>query len=160
MYITKAKTNDILEILQIYKIARDFMKKTGNAEQWKNHYPAKEIIEEDINSGNLYVVKNKDAICAVFAFIVGKEPTYEKITQGHWLSDTEYGTLHRVAGDGTIHGIFDMVLRFCTEKTKHLRIDTHSENKIMQHLILKNNFQKCGIIYVADGSPRIAYERL
>lgn len=160
MNIRKAKINDLPQILQIYKSARDFMKETGNAEQWGDQYPTRKVLKEDIRSGNLYVVKNQGAICAVFAFIVGKEPTYEKITQGHWLSDTEYGTLHRVAGDGTAHGIFDMVLAFCSQKTSHLRIDTHSQNKIMQHLILKNNFQKCGIIYVADGSPRIAYERL
>lgn len=32
--------------------------------------------------------------------------------------------------------------------------------QIMQHLICKNGFQKCGIIYVEDGSPRIAYEKI
>ena len=30
----------------------------------------------------------------------------------------------------------------------------------MQHLIEKNGFQRCGIIYVEDGSPRIAYEKI
>ena len=29
----------------------------------------------------------------------------------------------------------------------------------MQHLIEKNGFKRCGIIHIADGSPRIAYER-
>lgn len=38
-------------------------------------------------------------------------------------------------------------------------IDTHKDNKITRHLIEKNGFAKCGIIYVADGSPRIAYEK-
>lgn len=40
-----------------------------------------------------------------------------------------------------------------------MRIDTHENNKVMQHLIKKNGFQECGIIYVEDGSPRIAYEK-
>lgn len=35
----------------------------------------------------------------------------------------------------------------------------HKDNKITRHLIEKNGFAKCGIIYVADGSPRIAYEK-
>ena len=98
-------------------------------------------------------------IHAVFAFIIGKDPTYDRIEQGRWLSKTVYGTIHRVAGDGQIKGVFDLVMAFCNKRIRHLRIDTHQDNKVMQHLILKNGFQKCGIIYVADGSPRIAYEK-
>ena len=28
----------------------------------------------------------------------------------------------------------------------------------MQHLLDKMNFTRCGIVYMEDGSPRIAYE--
>ncbi len=77
----------------------------------------------------------------------------------HILSG-ENGTLHRVAGDGKAHGIFDAIAKFCEQKISHLRIDTHEDNKVMQHLIEKNGFQRCGIIYVEDGSPRIAYEKI
>ena len=64
------------------------------------------------------------------------------------------------AGDGEVHGIFEEIVSFCEKNIAHLRIDTHEDNKIMQHLIEKNGFVKCGIIHVADGSPRIAYEKL
>ena len=30
----------------------------------------------------------------------------------------------------------------------------------MQQLILKNGFEQCGIIHIADGSERIAYEKV
>ena len=30
----------------------------------------------------------------------------------------------------------------------------------MQHLLEKNGFTRCGIIHVADGTPRIAYQKL
>ena len=56
----------------------------------------------------------------------------KKIEQGAWISDTEYGTLHRVAGDGTMHGIFDKIVDFCGRKIEHLRVDTHEQNRIMQ----------------------------
>ena len=39
-----------------------------------------------------------------------------------------------------------------------MRIDTHEDNKIMQHLIEKNGFSKRGIIFKDDGSPRVAFE--
>lgn len=49
---------------------------------------------------------------------------------------------------------------FQKKKIGHLRIDTHADNHIMQHLILKNGFEQCGIIHIADGSERIAYEKV
>ena len=30
----------------------------------------------------------------------------------------------------------------------------------MQHILEKNGFVSCGTIYVADGSPRIAYQKV
>ena len=30
----------------------------------------------------------------------------------------------------------------------------------MQHVLESNGFTRCGIIHVADGSPRIAYQKL
>ena len=43
---------------------------------------------------------------------------------------------------------------------RELRADTHADNKIMQHLLEKNGFTKCGIIHVEDGTPRIAYQKM
>ena len=157
--ITKAKKENMPEIQKIYVYARKYMKETGNATQWGDHSPAEEILFKDIQNENLYVIWQNGHIHAVFAFIIGKDPTYDRIEQGRWLSKTVYGTIHRVAGDGQIKGVFDLVMAFCNKRIRHLRIDTHQDNKVMQHLILKNGFQKCGIIYVADGSPRIAYEK-
>ena len=76
------------------------------------------------------------------------------------MSDDIYGTIHRVAGDGRIHGVLAMAVQFCEQSINHLRIDTHNDNKIMQHVIEKNGFKRCGIIHVNDGSERIAYENL
>ena len=39
-----------------------------------------------------------------------------------------------------------------------IRSDTHADNKTMQHLIEADGFTRCGIIYIADGTPRIAYQ--
>lgn len=160
MEIINADKSDLQSILVIYKKARQFMIDTGNPNQWASGGPTKEQLLNDISNNDLYVIKEKDDIVGVFAFIIGEDSTYKVIEQGHWLSDSEYGTIHRVASNGTVHGLFDMIIDYCSKKIGHLRIDTHSDNKVMQHLIEKNGFLKCGIIYVNDGSPRIAYERL
>ena len=76
------------------------------------------------------------------------------------MSDSPYGTIHRVASDGRANGFMKRTIDFCSRITPHLRIDTHGNNGIMQHLIIKNGFTLCGTIFVSDGSPRIAYEKL
>ena len=90
--------------------------------------------------------------------MIGEDPTYLKIEQGNWISDEPYGVVHRVASDGTVHGVLGRIMDYCKGQMPHLRIDTHEENKVMQHVIEKCGFVRCGIIYVSDGTPRIAYE--
>ena len=41
-----------------------------------------------------------------------------------------------------------------------IKIDTHRDNISMQKAVLKNDFKKCGIIYLEDGSERIAFEKV
>ena len=91
MDIVKAKMEDLPVILRIYEIARNFMRKTGNPTQWKSTFPPESLLTEDICAGNLYEVISDDTIHAVFALVIGEEPTYAKIEQGRWISETEYG---------------------------------------------------------------------
>lgn len=158
--IVKAEKKNLPRVLEIYSYAREFMRKNGNPTQWENFSAIKDSLVNDMENGNLYIIRDDENIYGVFAFIVGEDSTYKKIEQGEWLSDAEYGTIHRVASDGRIHGMMGLIVQFCSERIAHLRIDTHADNKIMQHLILKNGFKRCGIIYISDGSPRIAYERI
>lgn len=157
--IRNAAQEDFQQILRIYEYARNFMKQTGNPTQWGDHSPAVDVLRKDMEKGQLYVVEEDGQVCGVFVFIIGKDQTYERIENGAWKSDTEYGTIHRVATDGTKHGVFHQIVSFCEKRKNHLRIDTHEKNKIMRHLIQKNGFLECGIIYVSGGSPRIAYEK-
>lgn len=157
--ICNANINQIDEIMLIYDYAKKFMKETGNPTQWNGSYPSKELINKDIEKGNFYVGVDEDNVVhCVFAFIVGKDKCYEKIDNGKWLNDEEYGTIHRIASDGKVKGIFEICLKFCLEKISNIRIDTHRDNKIMQHLIEKNGFKKCGIVHMADNTERIAYQ--
>ncbi|MBN2931343.1 MAG: GNAT family N-acetyltransferase [Catenibacterium mitsuokai] len=159
MIIREARTEDIERILEIYDIAKVFMRQTGNPHQWNSRYPDQITLEEDIHKHQLFVMEEDSIIHSVFAFIIGEDPTYKKI-EGAWLDHSIYGTIHRIASDGTMHQVFKKAVDFCSEKCAHLRADTHEDNKIMQKVILKNGFKETGIIYVEDGTPRIAYEKV
>ena len=50
-------------------------------------------------------------------------------------------------------------IRFAYERCGNLRIDTHEKNIPMQRCLAKNGFARCGIIYLEDGDPRIAYQK-
>jgi RimJ/RimL family protein N-acetyltransferase len=156
--IRKAQMEDFDRILEIYAYARSFMAKTGNPTQWGNHYPPLDMLHADIPAGNLYVVEDGQ-IHGVFAFFTAPDPTYSYIEDGTWLDESPYGTIHRVAGDGS-GGIFSAVLAYAVSRNPHVRIDTHHDNKVMQRVLEKHGFQRCGIIYLEDGDPRIAYEKV
>lgn len=152
-----AEKADLPVILEIYARARKFMAENGNTVQWKNNCPTREQIEKDIEENNLYVYENSGEIQGVFAFIPGSDPTYQYI-DGAWLEDTPYAAIHRVASAGKEKGVFTKIADYCKSQISHLRIDTHALNLPMQGAVEKNGFQRCGTIYLEDGSPRIAYE--
>ena len=157
MMIRLAEKRDMDAILAVYESARAFMRDNGNPGQWGDSHPPAGLLEGDIESGQLYVVTENGKICGVFAFIIGHEPTYGHIEGGAWKNDEPYGTVHRIASDGSVRGVFEQCLRFCSGLIGNIRIDTHADNKIMAHLIEKNGFEKCGTVYMEDGNPRTAY---
>lgn len=157
--VRNAKMEDLDRIEAIYAYAREFMAKTGNPNQWGKTNPPRQQLERDIEESRLYVVTDGYAIHGVFYFYIGEDPTYAKIYDGDWHSDKPYGTIHRIAGDGS-GGILHTAVNFGRQKIDHLRIDTHEDNKVMQRAVAKQGFKRCGIIRIADGSPRIAYDLL
>ncbi len=156
--IRLATWEDLNTIMEIYAIARKYMAENGNPTQWADTYPDREILRKDIESEQLFVCTKNDMVHGVFAFMIGPEATYSYLENGSWKNDNIFGTIHRVASDGVGKGVFGQCVDFCKKRISNLRIDTHQNNHTMQHLIEKNGFEKCGIIYVKDGSPRIAYQ--
>ena len=157
--IRKAQREDLPRIEEIYAYARKFMAETGNPNQWGTTTPQTSLLEDDIQKGLLFVQTHNNVIHGVFYFYIGPDPTYGVIEDGHWRSDTPYGTIHRIAGDGS-GGVLAAAVRFGKEQINHIRIDTHHDNKIMQRAVAKQGFRRSGIIHPENGSPRIAYDLL
>ena len=157
--VRKAQWEDLPRIERIYADARRFMAETGNPNQWGNTTPVTSLLEDDLRKGDLYVMVDDGIIHGVFYFYIGPDPTYGVIEDGSWISDTPYGTIHRIAGDGS-GGTLATAVAFARERIDHIRIDTHEDNKIMQRAIARQGFSRCGIIHLANGSPRIAYTLL
>ena len=157
--VRNATWEDLPRIEELYANARRFMAETGNPNQWGNTTPVTSLLEDDISKGYLHVMVSNGIIHGVFYFYIGIDPTYGEIEDGSWTSDTPYGTIHRIAGDGS-GGTLATAVAFAKERINHIRIDTHEDNKIMQRCIAREGFTRCGIIHLANGSPRIAYALL
>lgn len=159
MEIRSSTAADLPEILRVYAAARAFMRQRGNPTQWGDKYPTPETVRDDIERGISYVVLDRERICGAFVFFIGKEPAYAQI-DGAWPEEEpSYGVIHRIASDGTVRGVMQACLAYCGARHPVLCIDTHRDNRVMQHLLTKHGFTYCGIVHVEDGTPRLAYHR-
>lgn len=151
---------DLSQVMLLFDKARSFMRKNGNAHQWINGYPTQSFIEEEINAGHSFVCENEDGkVVATFCYILGEDPTYIHIYQGEWLNEEPYGTVHRLASSGEERGVAKACFDWCLQRCPNLRVDTHRDNLPMQKNLLNDGFVYCGIIYVNDGSERLAYQK-
>ena len=164
MEIRKSAENDFETIMKTYAFARKFMAEHGNPNQWgPTNWPPENLIRRDIAAGESYVCIDGGKIAGTFFYKFGKdiEPAYKIITEGNWLSNEPYGVIHRMASNGTVKGVGEFCINWAYAQSGHLRIDTHSDNAVMQNLLAKLNFVRCGIIYVEeDNFPRFAFEKI
>ncbi len=161
-HIRIAKASDLAAIMSVLEAAKGIMRANGNMNQWVNGYPSEEVIADDIAKGHGFVVtENEGTIVGYFAFIPSPEPTYAQIYDGEWLEDTlPYHVVHRIGSRPEVHGVFRAIMDWCFRQDRNIRIDTHRDNRIMQHVITKYGFSYCGIIYLASGDERLAYQKL
>ena len=157
MRIRKTTPQDLPRVMAIYIHARQFMADTGNPHQWTEGHPVQSIIEGDIAQGLSYVcVNQEDHPLAVFFFDTRPDATYGKI-EGAWISQGEYGVIHRIASDTKGAGTF--CINWCYEQINNIRIDTHRDNAPMRQLLDKLGYQYCGIIWLDNGHERMAYQK-
>ncbi len=166
MQFRKAVKADIPQIMAIIEQAKAYLKSKG-VNQWQNGYPDAEAIEKDIENSNSYVLEQSGSIVGTAAVILSGDRNYDHIYDGKWLSTYPYAAIHRIAvsdearGTGIASVILENIEGLCRQMDIHsIRVDTHEDNKSMQGLLSKNGFRYCGIIYLEDGSKRLAYEKL
>lgn len=157
--IRPATPADVPAILKIFDIARVFMRQNGNFVQWMGAYPGEPEVVQDIRLGEEYVIEEDGEVVAAFTLMSRPEPTYAVITDGDWLQDGDYGTIHRIASSGKCRGVVQKAVDYALQFHTVLRCDTHADNHPMQRALLNAGFAHCGTVYMADGTPRMGFER-
>ena len=159
MLIRLAKEADIPSAVAIYNEARAFMKASGNPNQWGATYPGSSDISDGIARGTSFVCEEDGEVIATFHFEENADDeSYRKI-DGEWKNSAPYGAIHRIAVKYHGRGIVDFCFRECFLRFPNLKIDTHRDNIPMQKCLKRAGFEYCGIIYLANGDERLAYQK-
>lgn len=166
MTLRKTRPGDLPAIQELYDAARTALKAQG-VDQWQDGpYPSAQDARRDIEAGVSYVLEENGRVLATACVAFGREPNYERIVEGNWAADpAEYGFLHRIAvapeakGKGAAGLLFDELKRQAAQRgVSVIRGDTHRDNLPMRRAMAKAGLACRGVIYVEDGSPRLAYE--
>ncbi|QBP18947.1 GNAT family N-acetyltransferase [Acetilactobacillus jinshanensis] len=171
IYVRPAQVKDAPAILNIVNFAKQYLK-SQHINQWQNNYPNPQSIKHDINGKACYVLTVNHRVAGIASLIPGPDKSYLKIQNGSWINGTRapYMTIHRVAispnfrGQGLSQMLMSNLITLAIDKGYHdIRIDTHPDNKGMQHIITKNGFVKRGIIHTLEGgkqanTSRYAYQ--
>jgi hypothetical protein len=120
-----------------------------------------EILFVDVKDFSSYfsyeLVDDENALAGVFSCLRDGDPDYDDIKNGAWLNDEPYIAIHRIASAGTHKGIFTHILNYCLSFSSNIKIDTYIDNTVMQSILAKHGFKKCGTI-TAAGLDFIAFQ--
>jgi RimJ/RimL family protein N-acetyltransferase len=166
MQLRKATMADFDQIITILKDGANQLAERG-VNQWQGDYPSTEQIKEDIKNGSAYLASSADhETVGAISIVKAPDHAYDNLN-GNWLCDTDkYVVIHRVAihsnyaGKGYATELLKSVINFIKENGKDIdsiRIDTHEDNKAMQHLIDKMGFTKVGTLYGVYRPDEISY---
>ncbi len=168
MKLQISKTTNLTSIMSIIKDAQNYLASL-NIDQWQDGYPDRFQIELDIKNDDSYIVLNDtNDIIGTTVFTTKSESTYQEI-EGEWLTKNEaiYGVIHRLAVSDKYRklGLAKFVFNECEQRLKNMsvasmRIDTHRDNKGMQHMLKKRGYQYCGVITLDSGDERLAFEKI
>lgn len=166
MEFRKAVPPDKNQIMSIIDGAKKSLKEQG-INQWQDHYPNLKTIHQDITDQTSYILIEDQEIKAIATVSFEGEKTYDQIYEGEWLTQGDFAVIHRFAvkqdckRTGVATLMMDHIAKLCIQKHfSSIKVDTHEQNLPMQNLLIKHSFVPCGIIYLEDGSKRVAFEKV
>ncbi len=162
--LEKAAVQDAPACVAILNSGRAFQRQQGFV-QWSDDYPNEASVLQDIEAGNAHILK-VDGHAAGYLYIsFDGDPAYNVI-KGAWRTKEPYAVIHRVAFDGQYREMglsaaaFGLAEEYILSRgIRNVRIDTHHQNRRMQHVLEKNGFVLCGEVQMR-GEPRLAYDKL
>ncbi|KJU74795.1 GCN5 family acetyltransferase [Pediococcus damnosus LMG 28219] len=167
-YLRKTTLQDLPTVSKIIDSAKQFLK-SQNIDQWQDGYPSLPDLQADVTNQISYVLMIDGQIAGTAALLHDHDKNYDVINDGAWEGPAiaKYASIHRIAMSADFCGQHlseKMISGLLTLSSQlgynQVRIDTHPDNKLMQHLITKCGFAYCGTVLL-DEDPkelRLAYQ--
>ena len=161
MNIRPARESELPRLMELFDIARAYMRRNGNTVQWVNGYPSEDLIRQDIAQDRAFVVEEAGVVEAVFCYLAGRhvEPTYAVVYGGAWPDDAPYGVIHRLASSGKLRGVMGLCADWALSRCPVLRVDTHESNATMRTAMARLGCAERGTLILGDETPRIAFQK-
>ncbi|MFT7336083.1 MAG: GNAT superfamily N-acetyltransferase [Porticoccaceae bacterium] len=163
-HFRKAKLSEALQIWAILQQAILRRKEDGST-QWQDGYPNPQVVHNDIEKGQGFVLVEGETIIGYSAVIINDEPAYDKI-EGKWLTTDDFFVIHRVAisekhlGKGLSKMVIGYIEAFAVQNNIYsIKADTNFDNIAMIKIFEKMGYILCGEVYFR-GSARKAYEKV
>jgi len=164
MTITKPTKADISELLIVTKACAKAMISNG-IYQWDDDYPSYEAFENDIEIGQLWLIKSQETIIGSVVISDIMDEEYKVI---EWLTpNTKNVYIHRLAihpeqqGKGLAQKLMDFAENYAKENGYvSVRLDTFSLNERNNIFYQKRGYRKLGDVYFPNQSehPFHCYE--
>ena len=146
-----AKSEEADLCLSFIEDAKIFQRAQGII-QWTEDYPNIETVLRDIEKARGYVITDDSIPFGYVCVDFEGEKSYDRV-DGKWLTDGRYGVIHRLAfgkasrGKGATKAVFALIRDLCREKDAvSIRVDTGSENKLVQHIFEREGFRQVGTL--------------
>ena len=166
LYLRRAREDELGAAMAIIEQGRAYLRQQG-IDQWQGAYPDEASIRCDLAQGKGYFLADGERVLAYLCMDFDGEPAYDQIS-GRWLTDKDarYMVIHRLAfdaqarGKGLSRAVFALAEEACRAGgAASIRVDTDGCNVIMQHVLEKAGYARCGTIWFA-GSEKLAYEKI
>lgn len=163
-HFRKATHTEITPIWTILQQAIMRRKKDGS-KQWQDGYPNLEVVKNDIEKEQGFVLLQGEEIIGYAAILINDEPAYDAL-EGNWVNTDNFVVLHRLAlsehqlGKGLAKKIMEYAADFALQnKIYNIKADTNFDNIAMIKIFENTGYTFCGEVFFR-GSPRKAYQKV
>lgn len=169
IFVRPGVASDASAIYAVISGARSFLA-SQHIDQWQGSYPDTAAVASDIAAGTNRVLTVNGAVVGTASLITGPDPFYKFIEGKGWQNpdSSDYYVIHRFAIGDSGRGkhlarvfMSNLLSELYARGARDVRIDTHPDNHIMQHVVTSNGFQAVGTVYLDEPVPeRLAYQLL
>ena len=162
--IVKATTSDLPQLVALTQDCAKKLIRQGIF-QWNENYPSKEILERDIELGQIWKLEMNTVIVGMIVLTEIEDSEYKNV---NWLTKSLNNLyVHRLAvwpnyqGKGFARKLMDFAEEYAKENNyKSVRLDTFSQNKSNQKFYETRNYIKLESVYFLNQSehPFYCYE--